>query len=60
MVIVETTLARDRLKEKLPALLTESGTSCVRYGQMPGMLWLPEGMEEWFAGAQGYLALTLG
>lgn len=58
--ILETSLGEEKLQELLPYLLKETGTSRVLYGQMPGMIWLPEAMEYIEISEQGYLALTLG
>lgn len=59
LVIVETSLEADGLQELLPHLLRMTGTSKARYGQMPGMLWLPEQMAGREICEQGYLALTM-
>ncbi|MCI5874761.1 MAG: GNAT family N-acetyltransferase [Clostridiales bacterium] len=60
LVILETSLGTRALQELLPHLLKETGTSRASYGQMPGMIWLPEAMEKTKISEQGYLALTLG
>ena len=60
LVILETSLGTRALQELLPHLLKETGTSRASYGQMPGMIWLPEAMEKTKISEQGYLALKLG
>lgn len=59
LVIVETSLETEALQELLPNLMRVAGTSKARYGQMPGMLWLPERMADREICEQGYLALTM-
>lgn len=58
--ILETSQEADTLQQILPWLLRETGTAQASYGQMPGMIWLPDDMEYAKISTQGYLALTLG
>ncbi len=60
LVIVETSLRPEALQELLSHLLKQTGTSRVSYGQLPGMIWLPEDMRNIQISDRGYLALTLG
>ena len=59
LYILETSLTKEALKELLPELFAETGTSEVQYGQMGGMIWLPETMQMQQICTDGYLALTL-
>lgn len=59
LYIVETSLTEETLKELLPELFSETGTSRVQCGQMGGMIWLPKSMQMHQMCADGYLALTL-
>lgn len=59
LYILETSLTKEALKEVLPELFVETGTSTVQWGQMGGMIWLPETMQMQQICADGYLALTL-
>lgn len=60
LVVVETSLDRETLQTILPYLMDNTGTSRAIYGQMPGMIWLPEEMSDIRVSKQGYLALTMG
>lgn len=60
LTIVETSLDEEILSELLPALMLETQTSKVEYGQLAGMIWMPDAMRDVCVGQQGYLALTLG
>ncbi len=60
LYIWETSLSKEALGEVLPHLFAETGTSEAEWGQMAGMMWLPESMAEENICAEGYLALTLG
>lgn len=60
LTILETTLTESGLRALLPHLLAETGTNRVICGQMTGMIWLPEQMQEEPVIPDGYLALTLG
>lgn len=60
LVIVESSLDAETLRDMLPYLMDDTGTGKAVYGQMPGMLWLPEEMTDAKISEQGYLALTMG
>lgn len=60
LVIVETSLDEEMLQDILPYLMDNTCTSRAVYGQMPGMIWLPEKLADAKISEQGYLALTMG
>lgn len=60
LTIVETSLEDEMLSDLLPALMAETQTSRVEYGQLPGMIWMPDAMSNASISKRGYLALTLG
>lgn len=60
LYIWETSLSKEALWEVLPHIFAETGTSEAEWGQMAGMMWLPESMAEENISSEGYLALTLG
>ena len=60
LYIWETSLSKEALGDVLPHLFAETGTSEAEWGQMAGMMWLPESMAEENICSEGYLALTLG
>lgn len=60
LMILETTLTQECLTEMMPQLLAQTGTKRAAYGQMPGMILLPESVPEEAISRNGYLALTLG
>lgn len=60
LYILETSLSEKTLLHILPHLFAETGTCEVEYGQMGGMIWLPDGASLPCTHKEGYLALTLG
>lgn len=60
LVIEETTLSKARLKSLLPGLLQETDTKHAVWGQMDGMIWMPESIGKHGGSKDGYLNLTLG
>lgn len=60
LTILETTLREDCLAKIIPQLLAETGAKRAVYGQMAGMIWLPEQISGERISKEGYLALTLG
>lgn len=60
LVILETTLSGERLKEMCPIFLRETGTHRTVYDQMAGMLWFPDLVRGGADYSRGYLNLTLG
>lgn len=60
LVIVETSMETEKLKDAVQLLMKKTGMHKVVYGQMPGMIWMPEQMADKRVSEQGYLALTMG
>lgn len=59
LTILETTLSKARIAQVLPGLLQETGSKTAIYRQLPGMIWLPQAMQEEQIPEDGYLNLTL-
>lgn len=59
LIVRETTLEEKRLSALLSELLKETGARKAVYGHMPGMIWLPDSMQDMKIKGDGYLNLTL-
>lgn len=60
LLVEETTLSDEELRELMPRLLEETGAAEYRVASPLGMLWLPERLKTGQEAEQGYLNLTLG